>query len=242
MNIRHLAVAAFVAAAAPAFAATTIPLTLNATYWSVAAGGSGDFETQCCSLRPNMVAANLGPTGLPVFTPDGGPAILGVNANNEILWWRGGTTPGGDVVTFTGTGTVTTPFIDGSMFPPNADGTNNDLAFLTARYTGSFTLAQAATVTALIGADDDAFVFVNGVLLAGLGGVHANAEAPVGSRFLGVGEHTVAVFYADRFRTQASLNFDLQAAAVPEPATWAMLIAGFGMVGFAMRRRRTAAA
>lgn len=27
------------------------------------------------------------------------------------------------------------------------------------------------------------------------------------------------------------------AAAVPEPATWAMLIAGFGGIGFAMRRR-----
>jgi hypothetical protein len=27
-------------------------------------------------------------------------------------------------------------------------------------------------------------------------------------------------------------------AVVPEPATWAMLIAGFGMVGFAMRRRK----
>jgi hypothetical protein len=26
-------------------------------------------------------------------------------------------------------------------------------------------------------------------------------------------------------------------AAVPEPATWAMMFAGFGMVGFAMRRR-----
>ena len=29
------------------------------------------------------------------------------------------------------------------------------------------------------------------------------------------------------------------AASVPEPATWAMLIAGFGMVGAAVRRRRT---
>jgi hypothetical protein len=29
-------------------------------------------------------------------------------------------------------------------------------------------------------------------------------------------------------------------AGVPEPATWAMLIAGFGMVGFAARRRRPA--
>jgi hypothetical protein len=31
-------------------------------------------------------------------------------------------------------------------------------------------------------------------------------------------------------------------AVVPEPATWAMLIAGFGLVGAAMRRRRTALA
>ncbi|QMW22129.1 PEPxxWA-CTERM sorting domain-containing protein [Sandaracinobacteroides saxicola] len=31
---------------------------------------------------------------------------------------------------------------------------------------------------------------------------------------------------------------DIAASAVPEPATWAMLIAGFGMVGFASRRRK----
>jgi hypothetical protein len=30
-------------------------------------------------------------------------------------------------------------------------------------------------------------------------------------------------------------------AVIPEPATWAMLIAGFGMVGFAARRRRNVA-
>nr|WP_310523844.1 PEPxxWA-CTERM sorting domain-containing protein [Polymorphobacter sp.] len=32
------------------------------------------------------------------------------------------------------------------------------------------------------------------------------------------------------------------AATVPEPSTWAMLIAGFGLVGFAARRRRIATA
>jgi len=38
----------------------------------------------------------------------------------------------------------------------------------------------------------------------------------------------------------AALNFDA-AAAVPEPSSWAMLIAGFGLVGAASRRRRNLA-
>ena len=33
--------------------------------------------------------------------------------------------------------------------------------------------------------------------------------------------------------------FFLENTAVPEPATWAMMIGGFGLTGFAMRRRRT---
>ena len=38
-----------------------------------------------------------------------------------------------------------------------------------------------------------------------------------------------------------NIRFDVRAidsgSAVPEPATWAMMIAGFGLVGAAMRRR-----
>ena len=34
-----------------------------------------------------------------------------------------------------------------------------------------------------------------------------------------------------------SFEFDNLAAAVPEPATWAMMIGGFGMIGAASRRR-----
>ena len=33
-------------------------------------------------------------------------------------------------------------------------------------------------------------------------------------------------------------NVAFSAAAVPEPVTWGMMLLGFGVVGFAMRRRR----
>lgn len=44
----------------------------------------------------------------------------------------------------------------------------------------------------------------------------------------------------DNWGLVATFNGDF--GVVPEPATWAMLISGFGMVGFAMRRRRAIAA
>lgn len=36
----------------------------------------------------------------------------------------------------------------------------------------------------------------------------------------------------------ATLSISPASSAVPEPATWAMMIAGFGVVGYAMRRRK----
>jgi len=40
--------------------------------------------------------------------------------------------------------------------------------------------------------------------------------------------------------TQNAFEYDNLAVGVPEPATWAMMIGGFGMLGFAARRRGTA--
>jgi len=34
-------------------------------------------------------------------------------------------------------------------------------------------------------------------------------------------------------------DFITSAATIPEPSSWAMLIAGFGLIGAARRRRRT---
>lgn len=45
-------------------------------------------------------------------------------------------------------------------------------------------------------------------------------------------------FYVTNFSPVAGIGQVLRIAAVPEPATWAMLIVGFGMVGAVMRPRR----
>lgn len=41
------------------------------------------------------------------------------------------------------------------------------------------------------------------------------------------------------FTGASNVTFSASVAAIPEPATWALMIAGFGMVGAAMRRRAT---
>ncbi len=48
-------------------------------------------------------------------------------------------------------------------------------------------------------------------------------------------------FSLDRPQDIASGLSEVRFSAVPEPATWAMMIAGFGLVGGALRRRRTIA-
>jgi len=65
--------------------------------------------------------------------------------------------------------------------------------------------------------------------------VSAQAFTPLTPTFTGI--RTV-------FTTTANVGtvFNVTAAAVPEPATWALMLAGFGMVGYALRRRRAAVA
>lgn len=47
--------------------------------------------------------------------------------------------------------------------------------------------------------------------------------------------------FGANFELYSPRNWSLSAATVPEPASWALMITGFGLVGSALRRRRVAA-
>ena len=47
------------------------------------------------------------------------------------------------------------------------------------------------------------------------------------------------VFTGTTTAGDANVGFDSIAVSVPEPATWAMMLMGFGMIGFAARRRQS---
>jgi fibro-slime domain-containing protein len=215
--------------------------TLSVQYFSVTPGG--DFGTQCCSTVTNLVQSTLGPNGLPVYNSSyGGPFTLtDLNANGELTWWSPAFN---GRVTATGAGVVSTPVSDNTFFVPNGNGAGNGNAFLTAIFSGVITLAGPQTVTFSFGGDDDMFLFVDGQSVGQLGGVHGFTTATPTTSVLSAGNHTFTAFYADRAQTQAATYFNIVTEgitvtpSVPEPATWAMMLLGFGGIGLAIRRRR----
>ncbi len=79
-----------------------------------------------------------------------------------------------------------------------------------------------------------------GSLVGRIGGVYQT----IGANFSGPAWNTgtLELFYWDSFSEDnaGSITFDISTAAVPEPASWALMIMGFGLVGAGMRRRRIA--
>ena len=80
---------------------------------------------------------------------------------------------------------------------------------------------------------------------------NGNANLSVYGLEIGIGSGWNGTFFGAVDNVQANFgnartvnsNFEVAVnAAVPEPATWAMMIAGFGLVGGAMRRRKTSVA
>lgn len=247
-----VAIGAFAfAAAAPAAHAADM-LTIN--YFTIAetdrdanhlAGGTFD----------NEVMDTLGPAGLPVLNTaaNGGVGLPSdIDANGEITYWSPSLNNGGPSghsdVSFTSSATVTLPFsVPQNFFPPNGTGPNDANGFQAATLTGNLDAPTTEQISFSIGADDMAFAFLDGHEVCDLGGVHSATAGTCVSPFdISAGTHKLAVFFVDINQVQSGLVFDVittgvtttPTSGVPEPGIWTMMLAGFSMLGFVMRRSR----
>jgi hypothetical protein len=241
MKTRVFAAGAIVAAA---IAATPAQAQMAVKYFTVQDNNRDFSGTGASGSFTNALASTLGPNGMPVITAGNPLNAVDYNAvTKELYWWTPGA-PNINVVA-TGTGVIAgNSFTDTTFFPTNGAGSSNggQNGFQTAIFSGNFVLNAAQSVLFSISADDDAFLFVDGVSALQNGGIHA-ATTQNANVNLGAGAHSFVLFYADRQEVDAQLSFSLPAnivitSGVPEPATWAMMVLGFGAMGGALRRRQ----
>jgi hypothetical protein len=230
MIMKHVALLA-IAALLPGVANASQPapsLSLNAQYFKVLS--SPDFGIQIGGTYTDEVKSALGPNGLPVSNPGYlGPLLNDVDPNTgELKWW----TADGVNKLADGTGVISAPFSNFAMFP--AGETTNSHGFRTAIFSGILHLPSAQSFQINFGADDDALLYIDGLSIGQIGGIHPIAFGVANAGMLGAGDHQFRLFYADRFPTQAALTLG---NSIPEPASWALMIAGFGLTGAAIRRR-----
>ena len=249
-SILPIVAAAMAVAAMPARADT---VQLSATYYTIAAGDQ-DMGHLATGVFGNEVQNGLGPNGLPVLNTAAYGCTLGcftntpfpadVTAGGEITWWSPGLNAN---VSYTSTGLVTLPYDNGSFFVPNGTGSNNANGFQAAVFSTTLNVPTAESISFNIGADDVAFVYLNGSLVCSLGGVHANSAGTCTSSTLAAGPNSLQLFYADLERTQASLTFDITTegisgtppVAVSEPPAFLLFVLGLLALGpMAWRRRK----
>lgn len=139
------------------------------------------------------------------------------------------------------TGTISsasTGFFYNWNSPGSIGGFNAADAF-SADFTGTLYAASAGTYTFNFGSDDAAYLFINGVLAISDGNAHSYNPADY-SVALNAGANSFEIQYGNLFCCGADVGLTVGpgVSVVPEPATWAMMLIGFGGLGAMMRSQR----
>jgi fibro-slime domain-containing protein len=202
-------------------------ITMSATYYTIAETDHDMNFFPSPTVFSNEVQNTLGPDGLPVLnTPAYGctsgcyPGTVpgDLTASGEITWWSPGLNKGGaggvsDVIE-TGTGTITLPYSNATFFPPNGTGPNDLSGFQAAVFSTTLVVPSPETISFNFGADDVAFVYLDGSIVCDLGGAHPNTPGTCTSSSLTAGNHTLELFYADIRTTHAELTFSVTTAGI----------------------------
>lgn len=144
-----------------------------------------------------------------------------------------GTTPGGFYVfgVDRGQGTARFDIATGVLFDAVVVINNNGTGLARDLLSGVVTNLQASAISFN---GNSLSAIVDAAALPGQGFAAASFTYNLWPRSPGAGNSFIADFAPD--------NANIGVTAVPEPASWALLIAGFGLVGAAARRRRPAVA
>ena len=134
------------------------------------------------------------------------------------------------------------PSVDNTM---DVGGANTDPGWpgagqvFGADFTSTISVPGDGTYGFRLGSDDAGYLFIDGKLIISRPGANGFGKT-FGSDFLTGGVHTLEVQYDNSFCCGAAVQLQ---AGVPEPATWGLMLIGFGGLGAALRnsRRRQAA-
>ena len=102
---------------------------------------------------------------------------------------------------------------------------------------------STASISGNFAADDSATIFLNGVQIGSGGGYALTTAFGASSGFVaGINTLTFVALNSGAGPTGVNVELSGTAMAVPEPAVWGLMVTGFGLVGFAARRRSRAIA
>jgi fibro-slime domain-containing protein len=182
---------------------TLLTISLTGDYFAVPATDADFNASGTGGVTTGLVQATLGPNGFPRVTAkasDPATRIFDVDANSEIQWW---TTNHPGVTKDVSAKSDPLPFSFDDFFPT---GQGNDLTLMrTAHWKGTITAPNTGSLIFNGAADDDLWVFMDGVLVIDNGGVKS-FQTPVAQTVpITSGAHSLDIFYADRSQNKATI-------------------------------------
>jgi fibro-slime domain-containing protein len=210
-----------------------------------------DFESGIGGHVTGLVASTL--TGsAPTPIAFGAPGYI-TSAASFAEWYGAAAPSVSHAITLSETSPGIYSFASGAFFPIDGallgnGGLGHNYHF-TYQIHATFGYTPGAGQVFSFSGDDDVWVFFDKKLGIDLGGVHGTVGASINmDDFFGpgkaAGNYDFDFYFAERHTTESNFRIDTSLALVttpvPEPETYALMLAGLGMVGFMARRRRKA--